>query len=679
MLGTLRRHSKSFIVYLLFAMIIIVFVFTFNTASSRRGGCTPPEVPVFARVSGENITRDTFIMGMNLLPSLLRSEAGIGFSLAAGADTSAFFRANMEDLTPESAEAMMQMLEMVYLASEEAKRMGFRMGEKDLARSMYPESFFKEKEEIGEDGITTTKKVFDEKGFHNWLTYGLHASPQEYEEFLSRVLLALKLSSFMSGVVQVDRMEAELSARAKGTTVNLEYVRFRPEDFEAEVVVGQEEIDKFLAENEAAVREWYDANPTEFHTEMNISLAGIQVLAVNDVPPSKEGEEAQPVKPTPEQMAQARERAERLLERVKGKLPLVDPNAPVEVEAKEGSVVIDSKSLTSEEVTDPFERFKEVAKRYSDHTESRDRSGIFSGSFTPEMLVAEPFGPGVDKALEGAEKGSVVGPVETEQGYWLFYVMDKQEKKDVTLEEAKVEIAERLLRERKGPELAREKAEELLKAAQEAKSEGLEALVSKISGGMSGGTKGADKAAQPESSKDGETSAEVAEKGMEAATPPEGVEEGASEQVYKQPPMKVEKTGKFHLATPGKSVPGIGKIEGLFEEAFELTHDSPVASKVYVHPLTGHMYVVRLVEKVVSTGKIPDEDLQAERENLGITRTVPYFESWLKSLRQTAIEKGESERTEEFAAFLRSLRERIEEAERRKAKKAAAAAPSNAE
>ena len=36
MLAELRKHSKSVIIYVLFGIIIVVFVFTFNMSSRRR-------------------------------------------------------------------------------------------------------------------------------------------------------------------------------------------------------------------------------------------------------------------------------------------------------------------------------------------------------------------------------------------------------------------------------------------------------------------------------------------------------------------------------------------------------------------------------------------------------------------------------------------------------------------
>ncbi len=75
MLSVLREHSKSFLVYLMFGMIIVVFVLTFNTGGSKDVGCTAPEVPVYSYVYGE----PTQIITVNVPVSLVRKAKAAGY------------------------------------------------------------------------------------------------------------------------------------------------------------------------------------------------------------------------------------------------------------------------------------------------------------------------------------------------------------------------------------------------------------------------------------------------------------------------------------------------------------------------------------------------------------------------------------------------------------------------
>lgn len=629
MLGALRRHSKSFIIYLLFAMIIVVFVFTFNTGVGRGGGCTPAEVPIYAKVGSHDITVDNLKMGLGILPGFLRTPEGLSFALASGIDLASMLQNDLTDLTPAQASGFLQVMEMIYLASDEAEAMGFEVNPKELAKAMYPDSFYEEEIVTGEDGMETTKKVFDHKSFNAWITYGLNSSPPEYEDFMRRLLLAGQLQRFVSGVVKVEPLEAELSARARGTKVNLEYVEFRPELFETMVAPDEAQVKKAAAERDEELKAYYDSHPLKFHSDEAFQVAVIFVDAHKEEP--KRGEESAPEPdPTPEEMAGAEKKAAELLDRFYGRAPLFDPNAPIPIEIpSSGSGTIDMKSLDANkgEPTEPFERFKELAKRESDHGETKDRSGLILGWQSAADLGVEPLAPEVAAAAKDANKGAVLGPIQTKEGFWLMYVHDKRDKKDVSLEDAKPEIAAELLRDEEAPKFAKARAEEFLKSLDEKKAADLESALEEYKKTL-----------------------------------------GDNEDLAL---LLVSKTGKFSLTTPGYSLPGIGKFEELFKYAFTMTMEKPVSNKVFVNPDTDRIYVVKLTEKVAAPAKIPADELNDEKESLEFYRDLPYFQSWLKALRTAAIERGEISRTEDFNAFIIMLTEQQEAAEQRKAKEAA--------
>lgn len=630
MLGAMRRHSKSFIVYLLFAMIIVVFVFTFNTGSGNQGGCNAPESPPYSKVAGDVISRDNLVMGMGLRNLLMGTPEGMRFTQAAVTDLGALAgREGLDDLTPQQVDAYMHLLEMVFLASDEAERLGFQVGEKELARAMYPEQYYKEEEIIGEDGITANKKVFQEKEFNNWVVYGLHSSPQEYEEFVTRILLAFKLQSFMNGVVKVEPMESELDARAKGTKVDLEYVEFRPDFFRLEVKPLEDEARKFAEGKDEQVKAYYDSHPTEFHADAAVTIAGIY-LAGAKAPEPKRGEEPVEVLPTPEQMDEAKKKAQDILDRIQGKKDLFEGGKmPLTIDPTAGSVEIDSKALEFPE--EPLQRFKEVAKRESDHQESKDRSGLFFGWKSEAELKAEPFGEQVAAAAVASKQDDIIGPVEGKAGYWLVYVQDIREKKDLSLADARLDIAGNLLQEEKAPEYANERASDFLRKLQETQEKDMEKVLEEFK---------------------------------------KPAEEGAEENIF-MTLMQVRKSGKFHLATRGYSIPGIGKYEELFKTVFKSAKAGEVLDKVYVHPESKRAFVVKVLEKVSPEETLDDSELARSEETLAFERSQFYFASWLQNIRQQAVESGDLERTQELRDFMAHLQIRLEEAEQRAAKQAA--------
>jgi hypothetical protein len=226
-------------------------------------------------------------------------------------------------------------------------------------------------------------------------------------------------------------------------------------------------------------------------------------------------------------------------------------------------------------------------------------------------------------------------------GYWLIYVQDKRDKRDLTLEQAKGEIAGSLLKAKGAPVAAKAKAEEFLKLVQA-------------------------EAAKADEKREWKDVVEEFKKGLT-----QGNEEADSALAT----LQVRKTGDFHLATPGKSVPLIGKFDELFTTAFKLTPDKALVEKVLVNPESNRAYVVRLHEKKSPADSIPAEELAAERESLSFLRDIPYFQAWLRALRQKTLEEGGMQRTDEFQSFLSYLQTRKQEAEERAAKKAGAAVP----
>ncbi|GEM_PF-6865701 len=275
MLSALRQHSKSFLIYLLFAMIIVVFVFTFNMGGDMDAGCGGADVPLFSSVDGNEITRDNLFMGMTLLGS--RAERLDPYTFAAGFDSLPKGTAQ-DELLPEQADAFLNLMELIYLASDEATRMGFRVDEKELALAMYS-GFFREKEVIGEDGLDTKKKEFDETAFLNWVNHTLKASPQEYEDFVTRIILADKLQQFALSNTRPDPLELEIALKAANTKFDLKYVGIDHRALASYVKPDDKTIQEVSA-NEADLRTWYDSHKEDFAAAASFEEAKAQVTEV---------------------------------------------------------------------------------------------------------------------------------------------------------------------------------------------------------------------------------------------------------------------------------------------------------------------------------------------------------------------------------------------------------------
>ena len=275
------------------------------------------------------------------------------------------------------------------------------------------------------------------------------------------------------------------------------------------------------------------------------------------------------------------------------------------------------------EPMEPEARFRDLAKHWSDDGETRDRSGTVIGWQEIDTFARTPYGPEVLAALTDAKEGSVIGPVKGDTGYWLIRVEGDKAARDLSLEDARGEIAENLFRQENARAVAKAKAEALLAAAKAAGDQTLEQLLA------------------------GDAYAELG--------------------------LAARKTGLFPASTPRFSIPTVGPVEALFSAAFQLTDAAPVAGEVYEEERSERFFVVRLVERQTPDADEPlaDEDIEAARESLAIERDVAFFQAWYDSLLQKAKDEGDIEYTEDYDTYLQFLQANVEAREAQAAEQAA--------
>ncbi len=617
MLGELRRHSKSAIIYFLFAIIIIVFVFTFNTGG-QTGGCGGSAVPIYAEVGDHKIDQSTIHMGMRLLPRLVSDQSGMALLRGMGVDIKSLYP---EKLTPAQGKAVMSALQGLYIISDEAERLGFSVSDKELAKAMYPSQFYEEPEDSDGEG-EAGKKVFNWKDYNAWVSYSLRASQSQYEGYIRRVILAKKMFVYFSGLVQVTDADAEVAGLAKKLQVNLEIAELNAADFTEKVEVPGD-LTAFIEEHQEAVDEYYDAHPAEFHSKRMLQIRIALASALPPGPPPRDPKAPKPVA----DFDKAKIKGDELLARLNGDKPLL-PELPKEEPdpSREPATEDPAKPV---EPTDPEVRFRELAKNWSDDPESRDRSGTVTGWQKIDVMGQAPFGPDVAAALAETKEGDVVGPVKGEAGFWLIRVEGVKAARDLNIDEARPEIAANLYRQENASQIARTKAEALLAAARTAADQSLEQIL--------------------------------------------------TDDAFKDQEIAHRKTGLFPATTPRFSIPTVGPLEDLFTEAFRLTLTAPVAEKVFEEEKTQRFFIVRLLDRETPPTDEPldDADLEAARESMAVERDVAFFQAWYDSLLRQARDDGDIEYTEDYDNYLQFLQANLDSQEAQAAKQAARKARRN--
>lgn len=241
----LRQQSRSFLIWFLFAIIILSFVVTFGPSSMR--------------LSCGGSTKAGSVEGRDL------SMADKNFALRLGMhpQAPATFRANIYD----------QLIKREVLAAE-AERMGIRVSEKEITdmiakrRRVY---ILGQAADLANPMLNAWPRVRDAEGklvpapnyyhdrFKRWVRFSLGMKVTAFIGQQRKELLAQRAMEIISnGVIVTDR-EAMAIFEYRNHSLELEFARFKVEDFKKGLLVERKDIMRWLAlaENRKKVEALY--------------------------------------------------------------------------------------------------------------------------------------------------------------------------------------------------------------------------------------------------------------------------------------------------------------------------------------------------------------------------------------------------------------------------------------
>jgi peptidyl-prolyl cis-trans isomerase D len=276
MLDKMRKHSRSFIIYIFFGIIIAVFVVNFGPQSA---GCTSSTVYA-GKVEGRTISPSQF-----------------NYALSASGIMSRFSNLPESLVTRMRGQVMDQILVRELLA-DDALEHGFRIPTTEINDMLVKGRFLA----LGQAQpmILNDDGKFDYDLFSRFVRYRWGLTVKKFKEEQRRELLAYKMKRVLRSAVKVTEDEVKSDFVHKNTTVELNYVRFSPIEYRAMVQVTPDKIRAFLAANKKRVKEYYDTNKTAYEKlPKQVQLQIVRVDAGDDE-------------------AAARKQAEAALARVKG-------------------------------------------------------------------------------------------------------------------------------------------------------------------------------------------------------------------------------------------------------------------------------------------------------------------------------------------------------------------------
>jgi len=260
MLTQLRQQSQSFLIYILFGILIVVFIFFFGPQAEGwqpgQAGTNPADWAARAgqqEASGQEVTL-----------WLLRQER---YGLL---DDDALSNPGVR------REAATQVLEQLVL-EDRARAAGLRASEEELTE------FITSKRNNDLPLFTDRSGTFDYKRFQSGVSQGLGASPMTYRRAKARELVIQRYLDFLGSQVKVSEKSVRSAWDRAKRTWNLEYVQINPADYADQA--GEPtpaEGAAFATANADAVSKYYDEHKGEYDRDKEVRVSRVLLRTPKD-------------------------------------------------------------------------------------------------------------------------------------------------------------------------------------------------------------------------------------------------------------------------------------------------------------------------------------------------------------------------------------------------------------
>jgi peptidyl-prolyl cis-trans isomerase D len=397
MLEQMRKSSRSLLIMVLFGIVIVVFVVNFGPQSQ---GTTCEQMNkedgYAAKVGSQTITSNNFRYGFMLM----------------GGGQKAPKAAQQERLK----ETVMDLLIERELLVETADKLGFVVTEEEV------------EDEIAESRLTLlgAQRVFPRlqkdgkfnyEAFKMFVQFELGMTPKAFLAEQRKELMAARVRNLLREGVNVSDDEVKNEFVRKNRQLNLEYMRFVPHRFDAEVAPTEDQIAAYAAKNEAKLKEVYEQKKFLYEkAPAQRKLRQIVIKVARDADDKTD--------------KKARDRADALVEKIK---------KGAKTSGKDGAT------------------FADIAKQSSEDTATKARGGDVGWRARGGTNLQ---GEAEDK-LFAAKEGAIVGPLKGNDGYVITKVEGEREG-HVPFDKAKRELAEEALRREQSKAKAKAAAEATL-------------------------------------------------------------------------------------------------------------------------------------------------------------------------------------------------------------------------
>jgi peptidyl-prolyl cis-trans isomerase D len=387
---------------------------------------------------------------------------------------------------------------------------------------------------------------FSQTNFENFLQ-GNGYSESSFLDEMQRSLTVQKLRNFVTASTHTSSKAAQFDYRIAETKLEAEYLKFSPAD--VAIAITDEEVKTFLAdaENVKKAQAWYDSHVSEYKTPDKVHARHILL--------SFKGARGATGDAANREKAEAKKKADEIVVKVR----------------QAGA------------------DFIAIAKVETDEPSGKTSGGDL-GFFAKDAMVKE-----FSDAAFKMNKGDISEPIESPFGYHVIRVEEKQDKKEVSFDAAREEIARKLLKTERAPKLLEAKANEVLAAIKENR-------------------------------------------------PVDELLKSANNISWK-------KTGEF--ASNARTIPGLAESQDLQQNLLVLTKEKPIADKAY--EIAGSFYIVRLTSrKEADMTKLDAEKLEQLTDSESYSQGYQFFTSLEKGLQKKYADQNAIRKNQEYLALDRT-------------------------
>jgi parvulin-like peptidyl-prolyl isomerase len=439
MLESLRTNKRNLVISFLFLIIIAVFILNFGPQSGS-GSCSGASKDFVLSVNDGAVSESSWRYAVNTL----------------------------QRRGSQQRELAMDLLLRREILAQAAEDAGFRIGDDAVNEVVKSGAFYilgdRQTEGKGFYRYYFTDGFFDYKLLDR-AARGWGLSIEQFRDQQRRELLAAAWAHAIESSALASRDEALAAFELDQTQAELDVVRFRPGQYASALELTDADLDAYIAANEAKVKAQYDADFERDYKERKAEAKVRKIFvpktpkpAADPATPDGAGATPTPT-PTPAPVPAPAD----------GAAAAAPPVPPPADEKPELDPAYQTVAAARADIVAGKKTFADVAKAISEDA-SKSKGGLIGW----RKLEAPTLGATeANDALKTLEEGKVSDVIVGKTGFYLLVVEGKREG-ELTFDQVKREIADKMAREYYADENARRDALATLAKAREGTGKKLE-------------------------------------------------------------------------------------------------------------------------------------------------------------------------------------------------------------